>query len=198
MTKIERRRAVVKLLNGNHEAELADLLDRTMAAQRAEANGTAKRRAGSRSQSAVLALEYDQKREEAEVLAEVTVWAIRHDVWDELSDAHPPRENEPEDAAIGVNVHTFRRALTPLALVAPDDPAHDGPVESLLDRMTVRGRELLTELDLSRLHFTKVAVAAWNVNVGDDSLPKFSLVSLLKEASEPGSKSQPKAEQAPE
>lgn len=194
MAKIIRRHTVVKLLQGNYEAELADLLDRAMAAQRAEESGAVKRRAGLRSKATALAIEYDQKRDAAEAMAEVTVWAVRHDVWDELADSYPPREDEAADKANGFDTKSLLRALVPLSLVAPDDPAHDGPVVDLVDRLSVRGRELLDELSLSRVHYRKVEAAAWNVNAGDDSLPKLSLVSLFRGASEPDSKPQPDSE----
>lgn len=210
MTKIERRRRVVKLHQGNYEAELTALLDKAMAAQRAEASAEsetdpdapiAPRRVGQAApvaqvkESIRLAAEYDALLTEAEESAtEVTVWAIGHDEWADLSDEHPPRDDIPEDKEagtaaktfpkdkeLGVNAKTFPPLLLKAALVEPD------AATSLEDRL-VRGGKILDDLGLSRIHYVKLENAAWNVNVGDDALPKFSLVSFLQEANAPESR----------
>lgn len=195
MSKIERRRTVVKLHHGNYEAELAALLDEVMAAQRAEDAGDVQHLEGEKSSSEKLATQYDAKLAEAEASAvDVTLWALSWDEWDGLSDAHPPRSDvaaDPEqgtaaeefavDKQRGVNMKTFPASLLRLSLVEPGSPISRVDKESL-------GAEILRELGPSRIHYAKLETAAWNVNVGDDALPKFSLVSFLKEARDPDSK----------
>lgn len=174
--KIERRRATVTLYQGNYEAELADLMERAMAAQRAE--NTSVRRFGEKSESMALAAEYDALLAKAEEDAvKVTVWAISNNEWQPLADEHQPREDDAKDATFGVNMSTFPAVLLRASLVAPGE--------------TGDGEKILAELgDISRVHYLKLETAAWNVNVGSDALPKFSLVSLMTEAKEPDSKPQ--------
>jgi hypothetical protein len=188
MPKIERRRKVVTLHHGNYEAELAELMDKAMAALRDEESGAAQRRHGTKSSANAYALQYDEKRKEADETATlVTVWAIGWEDMDTLQDEHLPREGEAEDKAKGVNMKTFPRALLEASMVDPDDAT------DLADRKT-KGREALAALDLSRLHYKRLENAAWNVNVGDDALPKASLVSLLNQARDNASKPQPDSE----
>ncbi len=182
MSKIERRRAVVTLYQGNYEAELASLMEKAMAAQRAEESGMTQRRAGTKSQAMALAAEYDALLAKAEEDAvKVTVWAISNNEWGPLADEHPPREGDAKDNTFSVNMKTFPPALLRLALVEPGTNRD--------------GEQILADLgDISRIHFLKLETAAWNVNVGDDALPKFSLVSLLQQAKDPDSKQQPDSE----
>lgn len=174
MPKIERRRTKVTLYPGNYEAELADLLERAMAAQREEeSSGT--RRAGTKSKAVALAKDYDEKRAEAvSAGVEVTLWAISYLDWGPLADEHPPRDGNADDAKQGVNMDTFPAALLRASLVTPD-------TTNSLEELKAAGEIALRELGaISRVHYVKLETAAWNVNVGDDSIPKFSLVSLLK------------------
>lgn len=208
MSKIERRRRVVSLHHGNYEAELAALLDKTMAAQRAEASdgaAGAPRRAGQRSdqkESVALASRYDALLTEAEESAvKVPVWAITHDEWSQLADEHPPRDDLPEDKENGVaarvfqddkdrgvNAKTFPPQLLRAALVDPSVHVDGDTSEERLTNRIAMGDKILADLGLSRIHYVKLETAAWNVNVGDDALPKFSLVLFLKQGSEDDSK----------
>lgn len=201
MSKIERRRRVVPLQHGHYEAKLAALFDKVMAAQRAEAADTtanAPRRAGQRRpqlESVKLATEYDQLQTEAEESArEVVVWAITHDEWSQLLDDHPPRDDIPEDKengvaakkfdldkTRGVNTKTFPPLLLRASLTDPDEDLN-------LDERIANGEQILKDLKLSQIHYVKLETGAWNVNVGDDALPKFSLVSFLNQGSDGDSK----------
>lgn len=175
MPKIERRRLSLKLPHGNYEHDLAKLLEEAQTALRAEESGAVQRRAGTRSKAAELARQYDDLRAEADETAlELTLWALKHDDWDALSDEHPPRDDNADDAQRGRNMKTFPRALLEVSLIAPEDANN-------LDELKSRGAAALAELELSRVHYLKAETAAWNVNVGDDALPKYSLVSLLKQ-----------------
>ena len=166
MTKIERRRATVTLNQGNFESELAALLDQAMAAQRAEETG-ATRRAGTKSKAIALAKQYDALLAEAEASAvTVDIYELSNTDWQVLADFHPPREGDAGDKQRGVNMKTFPGALLRRALP-------EGQVD--ID-------------ELSRLHYVKLETAAWNLHNGDDALPKFSLVSLLKRQRDPDSK----------
>lgn len=187
-TKIERRRSVVTLHHGNYEAELDDLREQYEAAARAEITGG--RRAGSKSAAAALAVQHDKLRAEAdETATKVTVWAIGWDEWTDLTDFHPPREDNADDAKRGYNPVTFPGALLRASLVDPSNK----DATSIHDKVAMGGITL-RELDLSRLHYVKLETAAWNVNVGDDELGKVSLVSLHKQVNELGSKPPPDSE----
>lgn len=179
---LERRRATVTLHPGNYESELAALLDKAMAAQRAEETG-AGRRMGTRSEAIELAKQYDALLAEAEASGvEVTVWAISYTEWGPLADEHPPREDNPDDKVRGVNMKTFPHALLMVSLVPPG-------TASDFESLKLKGEGALGALgEISRVHYAKLETAAWNVNVGDDALPKFSLVSLLKQQRDPDSK----------
>lgn len=211
MSKIERRHKVVKLYRGNIEPELTALLDKAMAAHRAEAAEEAKevegppRRIGQVPKSKALkksieyGIQYDKLLTDAEEAAvAVTVWAIGYDEWSQLNDAHPAREpiaaNEEtgvtakaylKDQERGVNVDTFPPLLLKAALVDPDVEVAD-----LEDRIA-KGTQILADLSPSRTDYVKLETAAWNVNVEGDAIPKaFSLVSFLTAASDDGSKPQ--------
>ena len=173
-TKIERRRATVTLYQGNYEQELADLFEAAMTAERLETLASSKR-ANTRSQAGALAKQYDALLAEAESTAvKVTVWALSNSIWGPLADEHPPREDDAEDAKRGLNMKTFPPVLLCAALVAPGEA-------TTVDEFKAQGQTALDDIgDLSRLHYVKIERAAWNVNVGDEDIPKFSLVSLLK------------------
>jgi|GEM_PF-3596485 len=174
MSKIERRRVVVTLYQGNYEAEIAALMNEVMTAERAEE--VSPRRMSSKSPVMVLAQKHDQLLAEAEETAvKVPLWAVSYTEWGPIADLHPPREDESSDQANGVNLVTFPGDLLLASFVAPGE-AKDVP------QLLVRGADALAELgDLSHLHYKKLERAAWDVNVGDDALPKYSLVSLLKQ-----------------
>lgn len=174
MSKIVRRHATVTLHHGNYQQDLADLMEQAMAALRAEEAG-ATRRAGTKSKATALAKQYDDLLAEAEASAtQVTVWALSHTEFDALTDDHPPRDGEAADQKFGLNMKSFPPALLKAALVEPGTQGN--------------GQAILDALDLSQVHYKKLETAAWNVNVGDDELPKFSMVSLLKQARDPESK----------
>lgn len=185
MTPLERRRATVTLYPGNFDHELTALMDKAMAAQRAEETSAAGQRMGTKSEAIRLAKEYDALLATAEDSGvEVTVYAISYLEWGPLADEHPPRDNDPRDTQFGVNMKTFPQALLSVSLVPPGE-AHD------FAGLKTKGESALAELgDISRVHYAKLETAAWNVNVGDDVLPKYSLVSLLKQQRGPDSKPQ--------
>lgn len=184
--KITRRRAVVTLFQGNYEAELADLMERAMSALRVEEAG--QKRAASKSTANALAREFDAKTAEAEETAEkVTVWALRYDQMQDLEDEHPARDGDATDARFGVNMRTFPKALLEASLVDPS-------TTSDLSEIKTAGAAALADLDVRKAHYKKLETAAWNVNVGDDNIPKESLTLLLKQARDPDSKQQPDSE----
>ena len=179
-TKIERRRTTVTLYQGNYEHELAELMEQAMAEQRKEEKSGAKRQ-GTRSKAIALAKKYDDLVAEAETTAvKVTLWAISYNEWGPLADRHPPRDDDLEDKQRGVNMKTFPLDLLYASLAEPGTGD--------LDEMLAAGKLALRELgDLSQVQYVKLENGAWNVNVGDDALPKYSLVSLLKRQSDPDS-----------
>lgn len=182
MPKIERRRATVKLYHGHYQQALADLVDQAAAALRDEESGATPQRQGTKSKATKLALEYDALAKEAEETATiVTLYALRFDEADDLREEHPPREDDARDLNYGVNMKTYLPALVRCALVPP------GEAEDFED-LKIKGAAALIELDLSRVNYSKLETAAWNVNAGDDEIPKDSLSSLIKRAREPDSK----------
>lgn len=186
MTKIERRRLKVTLYQGNYEQELADLAREAIAASEAEAQ-QGPRRAGQQSQAMALAKKHDAKKAQALATAvDVTVWAISRKEWAELADQHPPRDDDAEDKRRGVNMKTFPGALLTVSLIEPRPVA--GAITDHVAALSAEGEAFLDDLDPSRVHYAKLETAAWNVNVGDDALPKYSLVSLLQAERERDSK----------
>lgn len=186
MTRIERRRQVVTLFQGNYEAELADLMERAMSALRDEETG--QRRASSRSTANALAREFDAKTAEAEETAvRVPVWALRYDQMQDIEDEHPARDGDTTDQRFGVNMRTFPKALLEASLVDPTTTSDLGEIKT-------KGAAILADLDVRKAHYKKLETAAWTVNVGDDNIPKESLTLLLKQAREPDSKPQPDSE----
>ena len=181
MTANERRKVTVKLYPGNYESELADLLDRAMAAKRKEdaakeAEGASgPQRAGQKSEvpplaaeSDRLAMQYDTKAAEAEAAGvEVVINEISNTAWQKLADEHPPREDDERDKFNALNMSTFPAALLKVAL----DPAASVDLD-----------------ELSRVHYVKLERAAWNLHNGADEIPKESLVSLLNQQRDADSK----------
>jgi hypothetical protein len=179
--KIERRRTVVTLYQGNYEHELSELMEQALAAQRHE-EFTSEKRQGTKLKSLQLAKQHDELMAEAERDAvKVTLWAISYNEWGPLADRHPPRPEDKLDTERGVNMKTFPRDLLYASLAEPGIGDLDGLIAA--------GKLALRELgDLSQVQYVKLETAAWNVNVGDDALPKYSLVSLLKRQSDLASK----------
>lgn len=164
--KIERRTATVTLNFGNYKAELADLQERMLAEFRKE-EAAGPRRAGSKSKAAEMAREYDAKLAEGEAAGTtVTLHEISNVEWQELTDAHPPRDGDDRDKRAGWNTKTLPLALLKASL---------GETDLDLDA-------------LSPAHMTKLKDAAWNLHNADDALPKESMVSLLKQYREAASK----------
>ena len=182
--KIERRRATVTLFQGHYEQELADLFEAAMSAERLETIGST-RRMGTKSEANALGLKYDKVSKEAQSTAvKVTVWALSNTTWGPLADEHPPRDGEADDKKRGLNMKTFPPVLLRMSLVSPDDSKGLSNAE-----LVSEGEKALDELgDISRLHYVKLETAAWNVNVGEEDIPKFSLGSLLKQQRDLGSK----------
>lgn len=117
------------------------------------------RRVGSTPESAALRAEADRLAEDHDRLVEeaedaairVRVTTVRRRKYRELADAHPPREGEKGDAALGVNALTFREALVPEALV---EVTEDGQTKAWKD-YTADEREdfldTLAEADFERV-----------------------------------------------
>lgn len=184
MAATDRRRTTVTLYPGNFEAELTDLMNRAMEAQRIEA--TAPKRMGTVSEAMKLAKQYDDKLTKASAAGTVvTLWAISYTEFGPLQDEHPPREGEVNDQQYAANMKTFPGAILRASLVTPGE-------STSLDDLKIRGDAALKALgDLTQVQYVKLETAAWNVNVGDDELPKgFSLASLLQQQRDPDS-SQP-------
>lgn len=184
MSKITRRRATVTLFQGNYEQELADLFESTMNAERLETIASNKR-ASTKSKANAMAIKYDKLLAEANATSvKVPVWALSNTTWMPLADEHPPREGEADDKQRGLNMKTFPPVLLCVSLVDPEVEPNIG-----IGELKVKGEIAFAELgDLSRLHYVKLERAAWNVNVGDEDIPKFSLVSLLRAQRDPDSK----------
>lgn len=196
MTTIQRRRATVKLYHGHYQQALADLVEEGLAALRAE---TVKGgRFGGKSEATAKAVEYDEMAKEAEeTTTTVWVYALLFDEIDALQEEHPPREDEARDKSAGFNVKTYLRALAECSLVPPEEIADIDDFDTRFDALKAKGKAALTELGLTRVNYFKVETAAWNVNVGDDAIPKESFASLLKALREPDSTQQPDSEPAP-
>lgn len=187
MPKIERRHTVVTLYQGGYEHQLQQLEAEAITAQ---TNDEMVKRQGSKSTAAKLAKKYDDLRREAEETAvTVTVWALSHREWSQLADQHPKRNEDSADQRLGFNTATLPDALIAPCLVEPEGAS------SLSDRVA-KGQAVLDDLgDLSHVHHLKLQAAAWEVNTGDDDLPKYSLASLLQKRSrELGSEQQPDGE----
>lgn len=187
MPKIAHRFRVVTLPQGDQEAALAALRQEIVAAQGIEdATGA---RFGGKSTAAAKAVEFDKLKAKAEKDAvEVKVYALAYDEFGPLQDAHPPRDGDELDKRAGYNRDTFPHALLKASMVEPNT------ADDLAD-LIVKGDAAFADLGRpSHNQYVRLEQAAWNVNVGDDSLPPFSAVSLLKGAKERDSKPQPDSE----
>ncbi len=183
MPKIERRHITVPLYSGTVVSRLAELTEQVEKAEREEKST---RRLGTTSNALELAQEHDRLRAEADENAvQVTLWAIVRRDWARLADDHPPREGERQDGLYGVNMKTFPDALVPLSLLQP------GEGEDYDSRVKLAAERVEEFDDLSQVQRMKLVHASWEVNVGDDALPKSSLVSQLQERRERASKPQP-------
>jgi hypothetical protein len=181
MPKIARRFRVVTLPQGDQESKLAELRQEIVAAQAAE-EAVSGRFAG-KSVANAKAVEFDKLKAQAEKDAvKVTVYALAYDEFGPLQDRHGPRDGDDVDKRVGYNRKTFPHALLKVSLVEPD-AADD------LDDLIAKGDAAFAELGRpTQVQYGRLEAAAWDVNVGDDSLPSYSAVSLLKEAKERGSK----------
>lgn len=84
----------------------------------------------------------------------VRVTTVRRRQYRELADAHPPRDGEKGDTALGVNVMTFREALVPAAIV---EVTEDGDTKAWADYTEAEREEFLdtlAEADMERLFGT--------------------------------------------
>lgn len=193
MTKIARRFRVVTLPQGDQESALALLREEIVAAQALE--DSAGGRFGAKSVASAKAVEFDKLKAKAEKDAvKVTVFALAYDEFGPLQDAHGPREGDAVDKRAGYNRKTFPHALLKASLVEPDAAVGETDEERFAD-LLAKGDALFAELGRpTQVQYARLEAAAWDVNVGDDSLPSYSAVSLLKEAKERGSKQQPDSE----
>lgn len=187
MPKIARRFRVVTLPQGDQESKLAELRQEIVAAQAAEESGGG--RFANKSVANAKAVEFDKLNAKAEKDAvRVTVYALAYDEFGPLQDLHPPRDDDATDKRVGYNRKTFPHALLKASLVEPD-------VATDFEDLLVKGDEAFAELGRpTQVQYGRLEAAAWDVNVGDDSLPSYSAVSLLKEAKERGSKQQSESE----
>lgn len=185
---IERRRTVVTLYHGDDQAKLAELRDEV--ARAADREAIIPRRHSQKSEAARLAVEHDKLQDESEERAvKVMLWALTNDQFEQLSELHPPRDKNDGDAKFGLNMRTFPAALLRAALLSPDESPAD------VAKAVEKGAARLAALgDLTRLQVRKLESGAWSVNVEDDSLPKFSLVSLLRRERAGESAPQPDSE----
>lgn len=193
MSKIATRFRDVVLPQGDHDAALATLR-REIAAEQAAEDATGGR-FSSKSKAAAKAVAFDKLAAKAEAEAvTVRVYALSYDEFDPLEDLHPPRDGDAVDKRVGYDRKTFPHAVLKASLVDPEAVEGDTPEGRFRD-LLAKGDAAFADLGrLSRLHYARLENEAWDVNVGDDSLPKFSAVSLLKAARGPDSKPQPDSE----
>lgn len=127
-----------------------------------EAEENMPRRVGSVPESAALKEQVDSlAAEHDEVVAEaegdairVRVTTVRRKKYRELADAHPPREGDKGDAALGVNQLTFREVLVPEAIV---EVTEDGETRSWSEYGEAEREDwldTLAESDMERLFAT--------------------------------------------
>lgn len=187
MPKIATRFRVVTLPQGDHDAALAALRHDIAAEQAAEE--AAGGRFGTKSKAAAKAIAYDKLAKQAEADAvKVTVYALAYDEFGPLQDLHGPRDGDKADVRLGYNRRAFPLALLKASLVDPE--AVEGETsDARFKDLVAKGEVAFTGLGrLSQLHYARLEGEAWDVNTGDDSLPKFSAVSVLKAARGPDSK----------
>jgi hypothetical protein len=189
MPKIARRFRVVPLPQGDQVAALEDSKSNLMAAVATAGEGGD--RYGARSPVTANAREFDKVKKKAEADAvKVTVWALAYNEFGPLQDAHPPRDGDAGDKRAGYDRKSFPLALLKASLVEPDTAEGETDDERLAD-LLAKGEKAFEELgSLSYVHYSKLNDAAWEVNVGDDSLPPYSAESLVKQARERDSKPQ--------
>jgi hypothetical protein len=186
MPTIQRRFRVVTIPRAEHDAQLAQLRNEIQAAQAIE---DATGRFGGKSNAAAKARAFDKLNKQAEDEAhKVVVSAIAYDEFGPLQDLHPPREGNPLDEHVGYNRDTFPHALLKVSLVEPDTAQGETKEERLAD-LIAKGDAAFEQLGKpSVMVYRKLESAAWEMNVGDDSLPKYSAASLLQAAKGSGSK----------
>lgn len=187
-TSPPRRWDIVLIPRAEHTAALADLQRQIATAQASE--NIVGRRQGTRSKAATKALQFDKLNAKADAEAtKVQVNELAYDEFGPLQDLHPPRSGDEQDKRAGYNRDTFPLAVLKASLVEQDS-AED------VDDLVAKGDAAFAALkpSLGRLQYARLERAAWQVNVGDDALPLFSAVSLLKAANERGSQQQPDSE----
>lgn len=102
-----------------------------------------------------IAREHDALVEEAEATAtRVQVTTVRRRRYRELADAHPPREGEKGDAALNVNVMTFREVLVPAAIVEVTEDGETKAWEAYSEDEREEFLDTLAEADMERLFGT--------------------------------------------
>jgi hypothetical protein len=182
MTNAPRRFRVVTLPRPEDDSELAAMRREIASLQAAE--NSAVRRQSTKSKAAAKALEFDKRVAQAEKDArEVTVNELAYDEFGPLQDLHPPRKGNDMDEQFGYNRDTFPLALIKASMVE-QDAAQGATPEELLADLIAKGDAAWADLGgkPGRLQYARLESAAFEVNVGDDSLPKFSAVSLLEQA----------------
>jgi hypothetical protein len=187
MPLIQRRFRVVTIPRAEHDAQLAQLRSEIVAEQAIE--DASRGSFGSKSAAAAKARAHDKLKKQAEEEAhKVVVSAIAYDEFGPLQDLHPPREGNALDEHVGSNRGTFPHALLKVSLVEPDTAQGDTPEERLAD-LIAKGDEAFEQLGKPSVTlYRKLESAAWDMNVGDDSLPNYSAASLLQAARGRGSK----------
>ncbi len=185
---IERRRMVVTLYQGDDTAHLSEL--RAEIKRVSDMEARMPRRMSSKSPLTALAAEHDEFQDAMEERAvKVTVWALTNDQFEQLSELHPPRDDDKRDAGSLVNTTTMPGALLRASLLAPDESPAD------VTKAVEKGGVKLAALgDLSRVQLRKLEDGAVSVNVEDDALGKFSIVSFLRQARADENEQQPATE----
>ena len=110
-----------------YTGDFRDRIDRLAAQVRAAAESEQNpQRGGGKSEAAQLKAEHNALVEEAKEKALVfTLRALRRDEWQKLVNAHPPRQGNEDDAAVGINEDTFKEALLPASIVEPEGVTAD-------------------------------------------------------------------------
>lgn len=162
---IEARTSVVTIYTGDYLDRIRHLEAKAEAAREAADGGP--RRMGEIPEYVRLAEEHDALVAEAEERAlHVKLRALGRREWKRLLDEHPPRKDNEDDAALGVNEDTFKEALVPASIVEPADLTED-------------------DLDaLSAIDFDRLYLAAFGLNRAPGGDPKANLVSRMSTPSD--------------
>lgn len=166
MTDLKRPTVEVPIYQGDDLATLKELRRRAEVAVRREAMALARLGDKGSTDLAEIQAEHDTfAAEAAERAVMVTLTALGRRQWRSLVAAHPPRDGNEGDKALGANEDTFGDALVAASIVAPtfDTPADR---EAFLDA--------LTDAQFDRLFFE-----AYQLNRSEGVDPKASLGSEL-------------------